>query len=114
MTDSRIPLVFLTAEELAQTPQGPRDALLREGTGADGAGVAWFTLPKANHVLGCACCPPRNAAGQALGRLFLARGRGECCHFNRVLAVLRTEAARQAILAALEGDMLASAAFRLG
>jgi len=95
----------------ARAVAGAEDGLLLEGVGADGPGVAWFSVPKAAHVLGCACCPPRNAAGQALGRLFLARARGESVFFRRVVVVVKSEAGRDAVLAALEGDPLASAAF---
>jgi len=109
MGDRRIPVVFGP-----RAAAGPSDALLLEGVGADGPGVAWFRLPKASHVLGCACCPPRNAAGQALGRLFLARGRGDGLFFGRVVVVVTSEAGRAAVLAALEGDALASGAFRVG
>jgi hypothetical protein len=107
MSDPRIPVMFG-----ARGAAGAEDGLLLEGRGTDGPGVAWFSLPKAAHVLGCACCPPRNAAGQALGRLFLARARGESVFFRRVVAVVTSEAGRAAVLAALEGDPLASAAFR--
>ncbi|MDE2573876.1 MAG: hypothetical protein KGL55_01045, partial [Rhodospirillales bacterium] len=59
---------------------------------------------------GCACCLPRHGAAAALGALFLARARGEVPFFRRVLAVVRDAAA---VRAALAGDVVTAARFRL-
>ncbi len=109
MGDGRIP-VLLGAREAA----GPGDALLLEGEGALPAGAAArFGVQAGVHAMGCACCVPRSDAGRALGRLFLARARGEVPAFGRVVAVTRTPAGREAVAAAVAGDVLASARFRL-
>ncbi len=106
--DARIPLVFADAAEA-----GPDDAVLREGEGAAAQGRDWFEAgAETAHPIGCACCAPRNAAGIALARLLLARGRGHGPLFRRVIVVTRTEAGRRAVQAALDGDPLASACFR--
>jgi len=106
--DARIPLVFAD-----QAEAGPGDAVLREGNGTPAPGQGWFEIgPKTGHMLGCACCAPRNAAGIALARLFLARGRGQGPFFRRVVADTRTEAGRAAIGHALALDPLVSACFR--
>jgi hypothetical protein len=89
------------------------DALLQEGRGASAPGHEWFTIePSFGHPLRCACCTPRNAAGRALGRLLLARGRGTSPYFRRVIAVTRSEAAIQAVISAVADDPLASTWFR--
>jgi hypothetical protein len=106
--DARIPLVFADAAEA-----GPEDAVLREGVGTQAPGRDWFeTAPETPHAVGCACCTPRGAAGIALARLVLARGRGQGPFFRRVVVAVRSEAGRHAVLAALEVDPLASACFR--
>ena len=91
---------------------GPEDALLLEGRGADAPGQAWFTVPATGHAIGCACCLPRNEAGRALGRLLLARARGEGPFFRNVVAVVRTEAGRAAVEDALRRDPIAVAWFK--
>ncbi len=100
---------------------GPEEALLIEGTGAgegagraDRAAVARFAAASriATHPLGCACCAPRGPVAEALGRLFLARARGELPWFRSVVAVTRTEAGAEAVRAALVGDVVTAARFR--
>jgi hypothetical protein len=105
-TDPRLLLVFGTAADAR-----PGDALLREGRGAEAPGVAWFTATPV-HASGCACCTPRSAAALALGRLLLARARGEGLFFRRILSVTTTEHGRAAVLAALDGDPLVSGRVR--
>jgi hypothetical protein len=61
------------------------------------------------HTAGCACCAPRGAAAEALTKLFLARTTGRGQPFNRV--VITSDPAP--VLAALAGDPLVSARFRL-
>src|SRR6185312_16438294 len=95
--DGRVPVVF-GAAALA----GPRDALLLDaGVAVDAAAGAVARLPAAaaGHRIGCACCQPRGAAAEALGRLFLARARGEVRFFRRVVvSVADVSAVRAAIL----------------
>jgi len=89
------------------------DAILQEGRGASAPGHEWFTIGAASgHPMRCFCCAPRNAAGQALGRLLLARGRGTAPFFTRVLVATRSQAGRDAVREAVETDPLASACFR--
>ena len=94
-------------------------ALLIED-GADGAGlrsstasVAYFTLPSTTHAFGCACCLPRGPVSVALGRLFLARVRGEAALFDTVVAVTHSPAGAAAVRAALDRDVVTRARFRL-
>lgn len=78
------------------------------------ARVERFAAPPATaHPVGCACCQPRNPVAIALDRLFLARTRGEGPWFDSIVAVARTAEGVAAIRAALEGDSVASARFRL-
>ena len=110
--DARLPLRF-------GTPADARDGdalLLPEGAPAmPGLPTAWLergASPVAGHSAGCACCTPRNAAAQALGFLFLRRGRGEVAAFRTVLAAVGTADAAL-VRAALESDPLVSGRFRL-
>jgi hypothetical protein len=107
-TDARLPVVF---GDIALA--GPDDALLIEGEAPapPGRPVARFTPgPLRWHAAGCACCAPRAAAAAALGRLFLARARGDISFFRRVIAVVTDQAA---VRAAIAGDALAAGRFRL-
>jgi len=70
--------------------------------------------PLGGHPIGCACCQPRNPVSIALDRLFLARTRGDTPWFGEVIAVVCSEAGRQALAAALEGDSVTQARFRAG
>ena len=113
--DARIPVLFRT--EAAFEPEA---ALLLEGDRAapDGAVVARFSLRPAQrdlarHGADCACCVPRGAVARALGQLFLARARGEVGFFRSVVVVCG-EAGHAEVLAALAGDPIVSARFRLG
>jgi hypothetical protein len=107
-SDTRVPVVF---SDLAAA--GPDAALLIEGDAPapPGRTVARFaTGPRPWHALGCACCAPRAEAAAALGRLYLARARGEVAFFRRVVAVVKDPAA---VRAALAEDALAAGRFRL-
>jgi hypothetical protein len=75
--------------------------------------VARFALPATSHVVGCACCLPRGPVSVALGRLFVARARGEVGLFNEVVAVTHSQAGAAAVRAALEDDVVTRARFRL-
>jgi hypothetical protein len=76
--------------------------------------VARFRLAPglAGHVSGCRCCVPRGPVAEALGRLFLARARGEVALFHSI-AVIATPAGEAAVRAALAGDRVAAGRFRL-
>jgi hypothetical protein len=107
-TDARVPVVFA---DLAAA--GPDDGLLIEGDAPAplGRAVARFASgPRPWHAPGCFCCAPRAAAAAALGRLYLARARGEVPFFRRVVAVVKDPAA---VRAALAEDTLAGGRFRL-
>ncbi len=111
--DPRIPLRF---GGMAQAGAGA--ALLieaAEGTPlpASPAGIARFVLPATAHLPGCACCLPRGPVAVALGRLFLARARGEVPFFDTVVAVVQGEAGAKAVRAALQDDVVTRARFRL-
>jgi hypothetical protein len=108
--DGRIPVRFAEAATVA-----PDEALLMEGDGAvaAGAAVAWFQPAGLGmHAPGCACCAARGPAAEALGRLFLARARGEVAPFRAVVAVARTPAGRRAVMEALTRDPLVAGRFR--
>ena len=94
----------------------PDDALLIEGVAPAPVGhaVERFRLsPRlAGHPLGCPCCIPRGPVAEALGRLFLARARGEAVWFRSV-AVLATPAGEAAVRAALAEDQVSAGRFRL-
>jgi hypothetical protein len=107
--DARIPVHFR-----ADTLCAPETALLLEGDrpAPDGAVVARFTPGLGRHGPGCACRVARGAAGEALGRLFLARARGEVAFFRSV-AVVCGAAAQAEVRAALATDPVVSARFRL-
>lgn len=108
--DSRIPLRL---GPLTEAPPGA--ALLIEGDIPVPAGhpLARFTVrPTPFHPIGCACCTQRNAAAEALARLFLARARGGPW-FAEVQAVTATRAGAAAVRAALAEDRLTAGRFRL-
>lgn len=108
--DARIPVLLDPAG-----PPGPATALLLEGAQPAPEGVAtvaWFDLPKLVHLAGCACCLPRGPVAQALGALFQARARGQVPFFTAVHAHAASPAGRQAILEALDQDVLLAARYR--
>ncbi|MBW4091979.1 MAG: hypothetical protein HIU82_12865 [Proteobacteria bacterium] len=123
--DARLQIGFGTADQA-----GPETALLIEGDAPAPAGVAVarfvlapvvvapvvvapVVVAEAVHPAGCACCAPRGPAAEALGRLFLERARGGVL-FREVIAVVRGPAGAAAVRAAVAGDPLVSARFRLG
>lgn len=105
--DSRIPVVL---GDLPDATAG--DAVLFEAPVRPWAGAAASFSPGQQHIGGCACCGGRVEAGRALGWLLHARARGNVPFFGRVIAVIRTEAGRAELAAALAGDPLAAACFR--
>ena len=110
--DDRVPVRFGSAEGA-----GRDDALLVEGDAVVPAGhaVARFKLAPGliGHPFGCACCVPRGPVAEALGRLFLARARGEVAFFRSVVAVVATPAGEAAVRAALAEDQVSAGRFRL-
>ena len=117
--DARLPLVIVedTAGLAAALAAGPNAAVLAEAPPLplpEGVvALASFDLSVASHAGGCACCGGRPPAAAALDRLFQARVRGACPWFERVVALAETPAARGAVAAALAGDAVAAARFRL-
>jgi hypothetical protein len=120
--DGRIGVRFGAVEDA-----GPEDALLIEGEApapgiaprhgdppADRPVIARFTLPVRvpTHPPGCICCAPRGPVAEALGRLFLARARGELPWFRSVVAVTHGADGVDAVRAALTGDVVTTARFR--
>jgi hypothetical protein len=110
--DDRVPVRFGPAGSA-----GPDEALLVEGEAAVPAGypLARFRLAPglAGHPVGCTCCAPRGPVAEALGRLFLARARGEVAFFQSVVAMVATPAGETSVRAALADDQIAAGRFRL-
>ena len=111
-TDDRVAVRFGDADAA-----GPDEALLVEGEETVPARypVARFRLVSGiiGHPSGCACCTPRGPVANALGRLFLARARGEVAFFRSVVSVTVTPAGEAAVRAALAEDQIAAGRFRL-
>ncbi len=122
-SDPRIPVLRGAAACLR-----PGDAvLLPPGASAPPGHPAAHLALRPAHVLGCACCPPRGEAARMLGRLFLARARGEVAFFGRVLLLPPSgedagvtasgtawaDAAWAEVARAVTHDVLAAARYRL-
>jgi hypothetical protein len=105
--DARLPVHFASAAA------GPGDALLIEGEGMEpeGVAVAHFLVAPAGHLVGCPCCAPRGPVVQALLGLFIARVRGECPHFARVI-VMASAAGQVAVRQALAEDVFLAGRYR--
>lgn len=95
--DARVPVRFGLASEA-----GEGDWVLHEA-------LDW--AQPSEHGAACACCVPRSPAALALADLFTQRARGTA-EFKRVL-VVAGEGSQAAVRAALLGDPVASARFRL-
>ena len=112
LPDDRVPVWFGSGEAA-----GPDAALLVEGDTVVSAGhvMARFRLGPGltGHPVGCTCCVPRGPVAEALGRLFLARARGEAAFFRSVVAVVATPVGEAAIRAALARDHVSAGRFRL-
>ncbi len=104
--DQRIPVVLGMPDQLRA-----RDVLLAEGGHPQAA--AGFTPASGRHAPGCSCCAPRTPAGLALAALLHERARGRAPFFERVVALVPTEAGRAELAHALSHDPVASACFRL-
>lgn len=112
--DSRL---FVRFADPGESQADSATALLVEAGGViaapGGLAVVHFALPATAHGFGCACCLPRGPVAVALGRLFLARVRGEAPLFQTVVAVTHSAAGRAAVRAALRDDVVTRARFRL-
>jgi hypothetical protein len=106
--DSRVPVVF------APAASEPGDALLIEGEAAAPAGrlVAHFRLSGGVPWAGCPCCAPRGPISRALLGLFVARARGVCEPFTRVV-VLASAAGEAAVRQAVADDAFLAGRYRL-
>ena len=117
-TDPRIEIIFAAA-----SAGRAGDALLIETQGPfadDGAThaapVAHFSLKtetRSGHQPGCSCCRPRGAVADALNALFLSRARDEASWFTRVLADVKTQDGRRAVVQTVSDDALTAARFRI-
>lgn len=119
--DARLPLVMAESEAAlaALLADGVPSAVLAEAPppaelplGA--VALVSFDAFGAAHVAGCSCCGGRNGAALALDRLFQARVRSAAGWFTRVVAWTDSEAARDAVRAALHDDAVTAARFRAG
>jgi hypothetical protein len=110
-SDDRVPVRFGSGDAA-----GPDAALLVEGDTVvpPGHAVVRFRLGPGliGHPFGCACCVPRGPVAEALGRLFLARARGEVAFF-RLVVVVATPEGEAAVRAALAEDQVSAGRFRL-
>jgi hypothetical protein len=110
--DDRVPVRFGCGEAA-----GPDAALLVEGDAVVSAGhvMARFRLVPGltGHPFGCVCCVPRGPVAEALGRLFLARARGDVAFFRAVVVVVATPGGEAAVRSALADDQVSAGRFRL-
>jgi hypothetical protein len=107
--DARLPVTF-------DAGAAPPDAayLVEHGRSApSGTAFAAFGVRRTAHPPGCACCADRGPVAAAFDRLFLAYARGRSPGFARVVVRAATAAGRAAVAAALAGDPVVSARFRL-
>lgn len=115
--DPRIPVSILSDRGALASwlGAGGPAALLTDGE-QPGTGfvAAERFAPRPVHRFGCACCSGRLAAAIALGRLFQARARDPRGWFDRVAVLAASPAARQDVAAALDGDAVTRARFRIG
>jgi hypothetical protein len=112
MLDARIPLRFAASLEGADDA-----ALLIEGDAPAPAGRAVVRFhvraTDAGHLPSCACCVPAGPAAEALRTLFLARARGAEKFFREVVVLVETPAGEAAVRAAVCGDPVVCARYRL-
>jgi hypothetical protein len=116
--DARIPLVTVSdpAALAAALAEGKPAAVLAAAPPPalpDGAvTLAGFDLSGPAHAASCTCCGGRTPAALALDRLFQARVRGTCAWFDRVIALVATDAARRDLDQALGADPVTISRFR--
>ena len=115
--DARIPIVIAAdpASLASALASGPAAAVLAEAPPpalpAPAVALASFDTILA-HSTGCGCCGGRPPAAAALDRLFQARVRGACPWFERVVALVETPEAGEAVASALRDDAVTAARFR--
>jgi hypothetical protein len=107
--DARIPVMFAPA---ASAGRGDAVLIEGEGTAPEGVPVARLAAPPPGHATGCTCCAPRGPVAEALHRLFLARARGGCAFFTRVVVCAGAEG-EAAIRQALAGDAFLAGRYRV-
>lgn len=110
--DARIPVRFVAQGQAHEACAW----LAQDGAGVPASvPVVRFSLPPSpvGHPAACSCCIPRGPVEEALGRLFLARVRGEVPFFRTVIAVASNDLGVAAIKAALRTDPVSQARFRL-
>lgn len=107
--DARIPVIFVDPDHLAAAQRADDATLIEAGFAVPSGGyVSAFTLSAAAHALGCRCCAGRSPPAQGLVTMYLARARGECMFFRRVIAVVRDRALVRRLL---EDDVTVRARF---
>jgi len=106
--DPRIPVLFGRPGEPIAPETG---VLVADHQEVPGAAAVARVARQAPDLAACACCAPRGDVARALSRLFLARARGEVGFFRQV--VVRTAALEPEVRAALAGDVLVAARYRL-
>ncbi len=116
-SDGRIPLSLFSAPEAlaAWLADGAPAAVLTDAEPASNGGAAatGHFVARAPHRFACACCAGRSPAAIALDRLFQARARGQSAWFERVGVFATSSIGRDQVLAAMTGDVLTLARYRL-
>ncbi|MFH5925024.1 hypothetical protein [Roseomonas xinghualingensis] len=116
--DGRIPVSVVAdqAELAASLAARPGAALLAEqpppSLPLGVVALAELGAEPSAHPAACACCAGRPPMAQALDRLFLARVKGQTKWFDRVVALLPDEPARQALASALRDDAVTASRYR--
>ena len=107
--DARIPVTFAPA-----ATAGRGDAVLIDGEGAvpEGVPVARIQATPPGHAADCTCCAPRGPVAEALHHLFLARARGACAFYTRVVVSAGAEG-EAAIRQALANDAFLAGRYRV-
>jgi hypothetical protein len=116
--DGRIP-VSVVADQAAldaSLAARPGAALLAEvpppSLPPGAVAMARFEGEASPHPLACSCCAGRKPLAQALDALFLTRVRGQAQWFDRVVALLPSGSARQALEDTLRGDAVVASRYR--
>ncbi|MFC0408706.1 hypothetical protein [Roseomonas elaeocarpi] len=116
--DARVPVILVQSEDaMAEALRAGPSAVLAAGElparPMVGAVAALSFEVFSSHAVACACCGGRSPAAQALDRLFQARVRGTVAWFDRVVALVPGEAARDMVEGALRDDAVSAARFRM-
>ncbi|MBP0444133.1 hypothetical protein J8J14_05020 [Roseomonas sp. SSH11] len=116
--DGRIPVTVVADEAglAASLAARPGAAILAEAPPSPlpaGAVVAGgFRAEPGPHPMACHCCAGRGPFAQALDALFLARVKGQSEWFSRVVALLPSMEAREALADTLRQDAVVASRFR--